>query len=195
MNFSRWGKIYNFFTESYMPVCIILAHLALCCPYKLYAENADCTALDSKPILDAQNSESKRNIHIFVGQSQVLTSETPLKKIYVGAPSVIHSFTSGQREMLITAKRAGISSLVVWDVSGTHQLYTISSDLDVRQLRSALCEAFPLEHIQAAADQDKVILSGITSSTTVIEAAAKLAASYSKDVMNNLQLSVPRQTS
>src|ERR1035437_728679 len=46
-------------------------------------------------------------VHITVGRSVVLTSTTPLRRVYVGNPAVLQTYTSGSTEIVLTAKAAG----------------------------------------------------------------------------------------
>lgn len=138
--------------------------------------------------LSLESVTNENTLHIAVGQTIVLASGPALKRVYIGDPQVIHSFTSGQHEILITSKATGSSSLVVWDTGGKHRLYTVSSDLDLTSLQTALQDAFPGYDLHVQASQDRIILKGTVASIADSVEAAKLAASYSKDVVNNLRL-------
>ena len=138
--------------------------------------------------LNMENVTFANTIHMPVGQTMVLTSGVPLKRVYIGDPEVLHSFSSGQHEVLITSKAAGTSSLVLWDTTGKHRLYTISSDLDLTSLHAALADAFPDNDLHAEATQGRIMLSGTVASTAVFEGAGKLAADYSKNVMNDIHV-------
>ncbi len=140
------------------------------------------------PTLDMQQSQPEDVIHIPVGHTAIMRSATPLMRVYVGDPTVLHSFTSGQHEVLITSKAVGVSSLVLWDTEGKHRLYTVSGDLDMASLHSSLGEMLPGVDIHAESTQGKIVLSGTVGSDGDCEAAAKLAASYSKDVVNNIRV-------
>lgn len=138
--------------------------------------------------LDVQQSQQNDTIRVPVGHTVVLTSPVALKRVYVGDPTVLHSFTSGQHEVLITSKAVGVSSLVLWDAAGRHRLYTVSGDLDMASLRTSLSEVLPDAVVHAEANQAKIVLSGIVSSDAASDTAGKLAAEYSKDVVNNLRV-------
>ncbi len=131
-------------------------------------------------------------LHVPVGRSVVLTSAEPLRRIYVGNPSVLQSYTSGQREVVLTAKAVGVSSMVLWDTSGGHRLYTISSDLDAEALRGSLDEALPGSGVHVDASGSKVFLSGTVPADAVSDTAFKLASLYSKDVVNSIRVSPAR---
>jgi len=127
-------------------------------------------------------------LHVPVGHSVVLTAAAPLRRLYVGNPAVIQSYTSGQREVVITAKVPGVSSMVLWDTTGGHRLYTISADVDAEALGAALSDTFPGSDLHVDTSGSRVVLSGTVPSEAVAEAAQKLAAAYSKDVVNSLRI-------
>ncbi|HEY0784403.1 MAG TPA: pilus assembly protein N-terminal domain-containing protein, partial [Acidobacteriaceae bacterium] len=128
-------------------------------------------------------------LHVPVGRSVLLTSAAPLRRIYVGNPAVVQSYTSGQREVVITAKAPGVSSMVLWDTAGGHRLYTVSADIDPESLRSSLDEAFPGGVVHAESSAGKIFLSGVVATDAASDAAFKLASLYGKDVVNSLHVS------
>ncbi len=182
-HFSLWNWPFRLRT-------VRLALLALSAWLPVWAQSP--SEVNEQP-LALQSISSSRTIHLVVGHSRVLTSEIPLNRVYVGDPTVLHTFTSGKNEVLITAKSPGTSSLVLWDAKGTHYVQTVSCDLDALALASVLSEAFPQSSVHVQASQGKLTLSGAVQSPSAVEAAGKLAASYSKDVVNNLQIAPPRE--
>jgi pilus assembly protein CpaC len=131
-------------------------------------------------------------VHISVGHSVVLTAAAPLRKIYVGNPAVLQSYTSGAQELVLTAKTAGISSLLVWNANGGHQLYTVSADLDLAALQTSLNETFPGSSVVASATGNgKIVLSGVTPNDAAADMAVHMAGLYSKDVVNSLRTQAP----
>ena len=138
--------------------------------------------------LAVQNAATVDTIHVTVGQTIVLTSPESLARVYVGDPHVVHSFSSGPHEVLITSKTPGVSSLVLWDKTGKHRLYTVFSDIDLGHLRTSLSDALPEASLQVEAREDSIQLSGVVSSQAQVDTAVKLAADYSKSVMNDLRI-------
>jgi pilus assembly protein CpaC len=127
-------------------------------------------------------------LHIMVGRSVVLTSASLLHRVYVGNPAVLQTFTSGSAEIVLTAKSAGVSSMVIWDESGGSRLYTVFADVDPESLSSSLQQAFPAASIRADASEGKIFLTGSASSEAVSDAAVKMASVYAKDVINSIQI-------
>jgi pilus assembly protein CpaC len=157
---------------------------------------AQSSSLPVKSFAQAQNaalvtpainsSTSSDQLHITVGRSVMLTSATPLRRIYVGNPAVLQTYTSGSSEIVLTAKTAGVSSMVLWDEAGGHRLYTVSADLDPNALRASFDAAFPGSSIHVETGEGKVFLTGTVASDAASDAALKMASLYTKDVVNSL---------
>jgi pilus assembly protein CpaC len=143
-------------------------------------------ALPIHPSIQAATANDR--VHMVVGQSVVLTAIAPLRRVYVGNPSVLQTFPSGVSEIVLTAKTVGVSSMILWDTIGGHRLYTVSADLDSDGLRTALEEAFPGTNIHAETTEGRVNLTGAVATEAAADAAVKLAALYSKDVVNSLRI-------
>ncbi|SEG52755.1 pilus assembly protein CpaC [Bryocella elongata] len=138
--------------------------------------------------LAVQAASSTDTLHVLVGQSLMLHDVNPLRRIYVGNPAILQTFTSGPQEVILTAKAAGVSTMVVWDTSDHSTMYTVHADLDTSGLSQSLHAAYPLDSITATATDDHVTLSGTVATAEVSEAALKLAGMYSKEVVNSLRV-------
>ena len=101
--------------------------------------------------------------------------------MYVSNPLVLDSFTSSPRQIVVTAKTPGVSSLVLWDEAGQSTTYLVFSDLDVASLQTEIRQALPNENITVEAQQDRVSLSGTVLSDASADAAVKLAGLYTKN--------------
>ena len=128
-------------------------------------------------------------LHIIVGRSTVLRGVSPLKRIYIGNPTVLQSFTAGPSEIVLTAKTPGISSLAIWDTLGGSRLYTVNADVDPDLLRESLREAYPTSHIDVAGHEGRIYLSGTVPTQEISDGAAKLAAPFSANVVNSIVIS------
>jgi pilus assembly protein CpaC len=104
----------------------------------------------------------------------------------VGNPAVLQTYTSGTSEIVLTAKAAGVSSMVLWDEAGGHRLYTVSADLDPNALRASFDAAFPGSSIHVETGEGKIFLTGTVASEAGSDVALKMASLYTKDVVNSL---------
>jgi pilus assembly protein CpaC len=141
---------------------------------------------DSTTALTSSTISASQSLHLGVGQSIFITTMSRLKRVYVSDPLVVDSFTSSPRQIVVTGKTPGVSSLILWDEAGNSATYWVSSDLNVASLQNEIHEALPSDNIKVDAQQDRVSLSGVAWSETSAEAAVKLAGLYAKNVVNSV---------
>ncbi len=138
--------------------------------------------------VDMHHSDAAATLHLAIGRSLVLTTQTPLKRIYIGNPLVLQSYASGDKEIVLTAKSYGVSSLVLWDTSGQYHIYSFSADVDSDGVRSAFKTAFPEGNIEVEAREGKLFVTGTVPTDAALDAASKMAVSYAKDVVNAVRV-------
>jgi pilus assembly protein CpaC len=141
---------------------------------------------DSTTPLSSSTLSVSQPLHILVGQSVFVTTVTRLKRVYVSDPLVVDSFTSSPRQIVVTAKIPGVSSLILWDEAGNSATYWVSSDVNVGSLQKEIHEALPKDNIRVEGQQDRVSLSGTVWSDASAGAAVKLASLYTKNVVNSV---------
>ena len=155
----------------------------------LKAAAAAVSPADTAPAVGAgqpPSVEEMHRLHLIVGRSLFLNFPERLRRIYVSNPVVLDSIASSPFEVVITAKSAGTSSLVLWSSGGQATMYTVLADVDVAGLRESLANALPGDHVQVEAQQGRVHLTGVVGSDAAADEAARLAGVYSKDVINSL---------
>ena len=127
-------------------------------------------------------------LHLVVGRSIVLTSDRPLRRVYLGDRKVLSSYSPGLREEIITAKSCGVSTLILWDVAGRRTVYNVFADLDTESLVQAVDSALPGATISITARGERVYLSGTVGSDVEMEQAVKIATAYTRDVVNAIRI-------
>ncbi|HSY00878.1 MAG TPA: pilus assembly protein N-terminal domain-containing protein [Acidobacteriaceae bacterium] len=132
-------------------------------------------------------------LRLVVGRSMFVNSTERLRRVYVSNPEVLDSMTSSPHQIVVTAKTAGTSSLILWDETGGSQAYQVTADVDLDALRTALKDALPAEAIRVDARQDQVGLAGTVSNQAAEDEAVKLAGLFSKNVASSL-LIAPQHT-
>jgi pilus assembly protein CpaC len=137
---------------------------------------------------NVQTHQSSDTVKLVVGRSIVMNTQVSLRRIYVGNPLVLISYTASPNEIVITGKAIGTSSLMVWDSNGGSKLYTVEVSTDPSAIEDALKVEYPKEHIQVSVDGDHIALAGNVSTKEVADGALKLAQNYSKQVNSSLQV-------
>ena len=138
--------------------------------------------------VNMHQSDLTKTLHLTVGRSLILSTQTPLKRIYIGNPAVLQSYASGAEEIVLTAKNYGVSSLILWDTTGQYHLYSFSTDIDPESVRSAFLAAFPESDIRVETREGRLFILGTVPSDAALDAASKMALSYAKDVVNALRV-------
>ena len=146
---------------------------------------------DSTALLTSSTRSMNQPLHVLVGRSIFVKSVSRLKRVYVSNPVAVDSFTATPTQIVVTAKTPGVSSLILWDEWGQSATYLVFADLDVASLQTEVHAALPNDNVVVAAQEDRVSLSGTATSEASAEAAFKLAALYSKTVINSVVIRQP----
>jgi pilus assembly protein CpaC len=186
------------FLEKSIAAVLLLAGLCAVSGQAALAQNSPATdkqvaavppaAPDVSDRMDIRDINATDTLHITVGRSTVLRGTDPLKRIYIGNPAVLQSFTAGPSEIVLTAKVPGVSSLVLWDTLGKSRLYTVAADVDPDALRDTLHDAYPTSHISVEGHEGRIYLKGTVPTQEVADGASKLAGPYAKDVVSSLRI-------
>ena len=135
---------------------------------------------------------SVQTLHLELGHTLFLNAQARINRIYVANPAVIESYAVSPKQVLLTAKTTGITTVVLWDEKNQIETYMVSSDLDLDPLRSAIGNALPDENVMVKVGQGKIILIGTVTTQAVADSAEKIANLFSKDVVNSLVVSSAR---
>lgn len=127
-----------------------------------------------------------RTMHLELGHTLLLNTSHRVNRIYVGNPAMLESYIATPKQILLTAKGTGVSSVVLWDEGNHTESYEVSGDLDLDPLRRAFMSALPNETISLEVHQGQIVLVGSVTTQAVADTAEKLATTFSKDVVNSL---------
>ena len=67
----------------------------------------------------------------------------------------------------------------------------VSADVDVAGFRDALEQAYPNQPVEARAEEGRIVLSGVVTDKDIADNIAKMAQSYSKDVVDAVLVKMP----
>ena len=140
----------------------------------------------------SSETPNEQTTHITVGRSIFIDTKKRLARVYITNPDVIDSYTASPNQVVLTAKKPGASTLILWDEAGESKSYLVSSDLNVDMLRESMKQALPNESVQVQGNEGRVVLSGTVGTVAIGDAAVKLAGLYSKEVSNSLIVNTAR---
>ena len=101
-----------------------------------------------------------QTITIAKGTSTVISTPTPIQRIAIGDPSVADASAVSTREVLVTGKGVGNTSLIVWDAADNRRVYNVEVGVDVPALERQLRALFPGEPVTVSGSGNTVILGG-----------------------------------
>jgi pilus assembly protein CpaC len=131
-------------------------------------------------------------IKLLTGKSITLTTKTPYKRMQVTNPDVADVNAIGPSSILLTAKKAGDTQLILWDDQDRAQVVNVNVDVDLESVKRQLKASFPDLKIDAQALADSVALRGQVPSAQVAEQAVEMTSSFAK-VHNFLEISGGQQ--
>ena len=132
-------------------------------------------------------------LHILVGHSVVIRTDPRLQRVLVGNPAVVTTATTAPNEVVVTATAAGSSSVVLWQENNQSRIIEVFADVDVSLLREAITRGLPGEAVEAESEEGRVVLTGVASSTAVADQIGKMAAPFSKEIVNSIQVAQPHR--
>lgn len=127
-------------------------------------------------------------LHVLVGKSVIINVQSPLTRVLSSNPDVIETLATSPSEVVVEGKAAGPSSVILWDSAGHTQVLDVIVDVDVTALRGAIQRAYPKDHIEIDADGGRLVLTGTANDPHTIEDLTKMAAVYSKEVVNSVKV-------
>jgi pilus assembly protein CpaC len=132
-------------------------------------------------------------VRVTVARSVVLTTTAPYRRVSIGEPKVADVNAVGPTEILVTAKQAGTTQIVVWDDAGRTQVAEVVVVLDSSALQHQLNEMFPGARIEVADVNGAVALRGRVPNLQVAEQATQVAQPYADRVLNFLEIAGGQQ--
>ncbi|HSV14691.1 MAG TPA: type II and III secretion system protein family protein, partial [Tepidisphaeraceae bacterium] len=132
------------------------------------------------------------SLRLVAGKGALLTTRSPYKRVSVGQPDIADVNTIGPVSVLVSAKKAGSTQLILWDDQDRSQVVDIVVDMDLASAQRQLKMAFPESHIEASALNDRISLRGQVPSQQVAEQAVEMVSAYGK-VNNFLEISGGQQ--
>ena len=134
---------------------------------------------------------SAEELRLTVGKSVVIDYPADIRQISTSSPDVVDASPVTTREILLHGKGLGSATMVVWSKTGQRTFYSINVDLNLEPLRRLIKETFPSESVTVRSSRDEIALTGRVSSQLVADRVVAMAASFSKTVVNNLEIAAP----
>lgn len=132
-------------------------------------------------------SGARQVMTVSMGESTLLTYGGALQRFSVGDPQIADAVAVSPSELLITGKKLGTTSVLVWDPLGQVRIYSVEVTADAPALERYLKGLFPDAQISVVASGNTIALSGRVPTASVNQQAVEIAKGTGAIVVNRLQ--------
>jgi len=141
----------------------------------------------------AAASPSPSRVELMVNKTTVIATRAPYSRVSVGQPDVADVTPIGPTNLLVTAKKAGTTQIIVWDDQERTQTFDVDVSFDLDTLGRQLRELFPNTAITTSSANGSVMLRGTVPSLQVSKQAEQIATAHSGRVLNMLEVAGGQQ--
>ncbi len=136
-----------------------------------------------------------RKISLVTGQGELVPFTEDISKVVVAEPKIADAIVVSPREVMITAKGAGRTTVIVWE----EKLGAVRYDIQVlpdltpvddfkKLVGDELKRTVPDEAVQFSGNEETIVLTGTVKHADAAKRAAAVAQSRAKNVINLIEL-------
>jgi len=141
-----------------------------------------------------------RTINLIVGKGELLQFQHDIVKVVIAEPKISDAIVVSPREVMVNAKGAGHTTLVIWETGAAPARYEIAvyADTTDRELwrqgvDTELRAALTGTTVQFSGNAENLVLTGKVESAEQSKRAEAIAATHSKKVVNLLTVPPPAE--
>src|SRR3954469_1228478 len=127
-------------------------------------------------------------LELTTNTSRILTLDKNIPRVQVNNPELLAVTPLSATQVQISAKKAGVTQVNLWDDEGKIHTVDVLIYGDVRELEVALQTQFPHASIKVFRYSESLILTGYVDRPDHVSPIMQLAADYSPKVINNIQV-------
>jgi pilus assembly protein CpaC len=147
----------------------------------------------------SNSAESPNDLSIAVGKSAVVTSDRVVQRVSVGFGDVAEAIAAGPREVLVSGKAPGSTSLIIWQEGGGKLFFDVNvrpnqflANTRLESVRRELGKELPGQQITVSFENDAIFLRGTAKDLTSMSRAIAVASTVAR-VVNLMYVNVPTQ--
>jgi pilus assembly protein CpaC len=136
-----------------------------------------------------------RKVTLITGQGELLPFDQDISKVVVAEPKIADAIVVSPREVMVTAKGAGKTTLIIWEESSGARRFDVQVLNDLtpvddfnKLLSSELKRGLPEDDIHFDGNDQTVVLTGSVKQAASAQRAAAIAQTRSKTVINLIEL-------
>lgn len=154
----------------------------------LLAAAAPGQILKSDESLIRRISEPSEKLEITTNSSRILTLETRIPRVQVNNPELLAVTPLSATQIQVSAKKAGVTAVNLWDEDGNIHTVDVYIYGDVRELEHALKTQFPNSSVRVYRYSNSLVLTGFIDRPDYVTPIVELAQDYSPKIINNMNV-------
>lgn len=131
---------------------------------------------------------------VTVGMSITIDSPLNIQRVYIANGEIAEAVAINPKEVLITGKGAGVTSLMVWQQNGNRLVYELTirpSGVKLEALRLQIARDFPDDDINITWDNDTAFVRGTVKDVTAADRVMAMVLTLGGKSVNLLRVKVP----
>jgi len=147
-----------------------------------------------KPATATAGVALARDLSLILGRGELLRFENDVQRVAIAEPKIADAVVVSPREVMVNAKGAGNTTLVIWEIGSAPAQFNvrvIHDTTDLENLRQELVGSFPEGKIKADGNAETVVLTGTAKDAEQSKRADALASTYAKKVVNLIRVPPP----
>jgi pilus assembly protein CpaC len=166
------------------PLLAVLSVLALAA---FGASAARAEDFDSASVI-RKISERSEKLELTTNTSRILTLDKNIPRVQVNNPELVAVTPLSATDVQISAKKAGVTQVNLWDEDGNIHTVDVMIYGDARELSNALQTQFPHSSIRVYRYSESLVLTGFVDRPDHIGPMMRLAEDYAPKVINNINV-------
>jgi pilus assembly protein CpaC len=163
-------------------LCTAIAVAFVVCASSVRAENYESTSVVRKI------SGLSEKLELTTNSSRILTLDKNIPRVQVNNPELLAVTPLSATQVQISAKKAGVTQVNLWDEEGNIHTVDVMVYGDARELSAALQTQFPHSSIRVYRYSESLVLTGFVDRPDHVGPIMRLAEDYAPKVINNINV-------
>jgi pilus assembly protein CpaC len=115
-----------------------------------------------------------------VNRTTELKATAPVKRVSVAQPEIADIQPFADNLLLVTAKKAGSTQVILWDENNQSQSIDVNVEIPLEQLKDLISKLAPGSNVELSIANDTIVLRGQAPNLTVAKQIGDVAGAYGK---------------
>ena len=140
---------------------------------------AAAAATGPTPIITS-GLDQQGTVRLSVNRTAEIKTSVPVKRVSIGQPEIADVSPFSPNLILVTAKKPGMTQVIVWDDQDRSQSIDVNVEIPLEQLRNLVGKIAPGTNIDVSVAADTIVLRGHAPNLTIAKQIGDVAGAFGK---------------